>query len=226
MNSTLVMVLVVIWLVAGLLSGLWMARRGYDPLWILVALPLGLLFVPIAVERVKNRPTADGFGLHAGPPASSDTNAGPRVLVGLDGSAESERALATVLKLFGSHCGLLVLAEVVHYEAAERVDPTGIDAASQRLAELAAKVDVVGTVHTEVLAGAPGPALRHYAEQQSMDLLVAGRRGRGLSKRLLGSVSADLVEHSLVPVLVIEPAATPPRDSFRADTPSNERSTR
>ena len=105
MNSTLVMVLVVIWLVAGLLSGLWMARRGYDPLWILVALPLGLLFVPIAVERVKNRPAADGFALHAGPPASSDTNAGPRVLVGLDGSAESERALATVLKLFGSHCG-------------------------------------------------------------------------------------------------------------------------
>ena len=56
MNTATVIVLVVAWLSAGLLSGLWMARRGYDPLWILVALPLGLLFVPIAVERMSGRP--------------------------------------------------------------------------------------------------------------------------------------------------------------------------
>lgn len=42
-----------------------------------------------------------------------------RVLVGLDGSVESERGLATALRLFGRHCGTLVLAEVVHFEAAE-----------------------------------------------------------------------------------------------------------
>jgi nucleotide-binding universal stress UspA family protein len=38
-----------------------------------------------------------------------------------------------------------------------------------------------------------------------MDLLVAGRRGKGKSAGLLGSVTTYLVEHSPVPVLVIEP---------------------
>ena len=60
-------------------------------------------------------------------------------------------------------------------------------------------------VHTEVLAGPPGPTLRGFAEEQDLDLLVVGRRGRGLSTRLLGSISADIIEHSRVPVLVIEP---------------------
>jgi nucleotide-binding universal stress UspA family protein len=66
-------------------------------------------------------------------------------------------------------------------------------------------------VRFEVRAGPPGEALRQFAEDQDMDLLVVGRRGRGLSPRLLGSVSSDLVRHSHLPVLVIEPAShTPP----------------
>ncbi|ULE33525.1 universal stress protein [Mycobacterium sp. IDR2000157661] len=205
MDTTLVIALAVAWGVIGLLSGLWMARRGYDPLWILIALPLGPLFLPIAIERVQRRPGAAGPG-EAIPPHRSSADSRPRVLVGLDGSQESKRVLATVLRMFGPHCGLLVIAEVLHYEAADDVTGADVDAAKQRLATMAAQADCVGAVHTEVLAGAPSVALRQYAEQNDIDLLVVGRRGRGLSARVLGSVSADLVEHSAVPVLVIEPA--------------------
>lgn len=205
MNTATVVVLVVAWLSAGLLSGLWMARRGYDPLWILVALPLGLLFVPIAVERVSGRPA--GVTIRAGgdPPAESNAGAGPRVLVGLDGSAESEEALTTILRLFGPCCALLMLAEVLHIEATEDSTRADIKAASRRLSQAAARVDCGCAVQTDVLAGAPGPALRQFAEQQDIDILVVGRRGRGLSRLVLGSVSADLVEHSPIPVLVVEP---------------------
>ena len=56
MSTTVVVLVVAIWLTVGLLAGLLMARRGYDPLWVLLALPLGPLFVPIALERIRRRP--------------------------------------------------------------------------------------------------------------------------------------------------------------------------
>ncbi|WP_308124059.1 universal stress protein [Mycolicibacterium xanthum] len=202
MNAATVLVLIIAWGLIGLLSGVWMARRGYDPLWILLAVPLGPLFFPIAVERVRRRP---GF---AGPAPASGTpppDAGPRVLIGLDGSPESEQTLATALRMLGSQCSLLVLAEVVHYEAAEDTDRVEMDAAARRLRAAAAPVDITGPVRTEVLVGAPGSALREFAEREGIDILVVGRRGRGLSRHLLGSVSNDLVTHSTVPVLVVEP---------------------
>jgi len=203
-STTLVVTLIVAWIVVGLLSGLWMARHGHDPLWILIALVLGPLFVPIAIERVQRRPSVAAFGQKGAPPRR-DGDAGLRVLVGLDGSAESERGLTTALRLFGPHCALLVLAEVTHFEAAEYDSGHDVDAAGRHLSGVANSIDIPGAVHTEVLAGAPGPALRGFAEKQDMDLLIVGRRGRGLSTRLLGSVSADIIEHSSVPVLVIEP---------------------
>jgi nucleotide-binding universal stress UspA family protein len=204
-NTTGVVVLAVLWPLVGVLSGVLMARRGYDPLWILIGLPLGPLFLPIALERIRRRPRVVEFGATGEPPRRTGEITAPRVLVGLDGSEQSDRALETVLRLFGPHCGLLVLAEVVSYEATEGVTRTVVDDAAQRLSELAAGVNNAGVVHTEVLTGPPGPALRRFAEQQDMDVLVVGRRGHGRSPRLLGSVSADLVENSPVPVLVIGP---------------------
>ncbi|MGB3233373.1 MAG: universal stress protein, partial [Mycobacterium sp.] len=56
MNTTLVVTLIVAWIVVGLVSGLWMARHGHDPLWTLIAVVLGPLFVPIAMERVQRHP--------------------------------------------------------------------------------------------------------------------------------------------------------------------------
>lgn len=204
-STTAVVILAVVWPVIGLLSGLVMARRGYDPMWVLIALPLGPLFVPIALERIRRRPGVAEFGPTGEPPARVDGAAGPRLLVGVDGSTQSSRALDTVIELFGPRCGLLVLAEVVPFDAAEAVTSGGVDDASRRLAEVAARVRVAGGVHTEVLTGPPGPALRRFAEDQDMDLLVVARRGNGRSARMLGSVSTDLVEHSTVPVLVIGP---------------------
>lgn len=49
MNTTLAVALIVAWVVVGLMSGLWMARHGHDPLWTLIAVVLGPLFVPIAI---------------------------------------------------------------------------------------------------------------------------------------------------------------------------------
>ena len=79
-----------------------------------------------------------------------------------------------------------------------------IETTTRRLAEVTARVSAVPAEY-EVLVGPPGSALRDFADKQDADLIVVGRHGRGLSERLLGSVSADLVAHSAVPVLVVEP---------------------
>ncbi|MBX7446912.1 universal stress protein [Mycolicibacterium sp. 3033] len=201
MNTATIVVAAVGWILIGLLSGIWMARRGFDALWILLAAPLGPLFVPIAVERVRRRPD----DAEATPSESLPAGTGPRILIGVDGSPESVHAMTTALHTLGSQGSVLVLAEVVNYEAAESGDGADMDAATRRLEAAANRVEVPAAVHTRVLVGAPGPALREFAARQGFDILVVGRRGRGLSRHVLGSVSTDLVTHSTVPVLVVEP---------------------
>ncbi|APE35535.1 hypothetical protein BOX37_18045 [Nocardia mangyaensis] len=210
MNTTIVLVFAAFWIATGVVTGLWMIRRGHDPLWMLVALAFGPLFVPIALERVERSPRLAAAGAGEVPTSPSSRPDGPRVLVGLDGSPQSEQVLATTLWLFGHGFGMLVLAEVVHYDATMDASGREVDAAKQRLAAAAAVAGELGVVvHFEVLAGPAGEALRRFAEDQEMDVLVVGRRGGGLSTRLLGSVSSDLVHHSPVPVLVVEPARSP-----------------
>lgn len=70
MCPTRLVVFVVVWVVIGLVTGLWMARRGHDPSWTLVAVVLGPLFVPIALERVERRPRLAAPGPGGPVPAS------------------------------------------------------------------------------------------------------------------------------------------------------------
>ncbi|ANS32031.1 universal stress protein UspA-like protein (plasmid) [Rhodococcus opacus] len=208
MNSIVVVVFVVGWILIGLATGWWMARRGHSPLWTGIAVALGPLFVPIAFERVERRPLLAASGPGDTGAAESADPRKPRMLIGLDGSAEAERALNAALALMGDRCGALVLAEVVSYDDA--IDATKpVAAATERLASAASRIVGVRTTY-EVLAGPPGETLRRFADEQGMDLLVVGRRGRGRTPRLLGSVSADLVQHARVPVLVVEPSPVGP----------------
>lgn len=205
MELYLILLFAVAWAVIGLATGLWMVRRGHDRRWVAIALMLGPWFVPIALERVERHPRLVASTDRASAVRPEPPN-GTRVLVGLDGSAESHRALTTALSLLGAGCGLLVLAEVVSYDSTESVEDTSIDTASARLAAAAAGVDLPVAVRRVVLVGPAGESLRRFARDQEMDILVVGRRGRGMSAKLLGSVSTDVVHHSGVPVLVIEPS--------------------
>lgn len=50
-SFALVVVFLALWIVIGLVTGVWMVRRGHNALWVLIAVVLGPLFVPIALER-------------------------------------------------------------------------------------------------------------------------------------------------------------------------------
>lgn len=202
MNTTVLVIFIVTWVGIGLVIGLWMARRGHDSLWTLIAVALGPLFVPIAFALVEKNPRLARSGPAGAPFPRADAADGPRILIGMDGSLDAARTLDATLRLFGTRCAMILLAEVVSFDATVDDTKTEVNAASDRLTAAAAAVEGV-PVFTEVLAGPPSQTLRRFAEEQEMDLLVVGRRGRGLSKRLLGSVSSDLVAHSTVPVLVV-----------------------
>ncbi len=188
-------IVVLLWLVLGLGSGLWMVRRGYDQRWIYIALVLGPLFVPIAVERVRGRPQQP-----EPEPVSSDDGV-LRVLVGYDGSEDSKAAVATTYNLFGPALAELLLVEVVSYDAAEDAEAPDLEEARRHLEQAVAGL-ASPVVHSDVLAGPPAETLCQAARDRGMDLIVVGPRGGGLADRVLGSVAEHVLDRAQLPVLV------------------------
>jgi nucleotide-binding universal stress UspA family protein len=195
-----------VWVFIGVATGLWMARRGHDLRWTLIAVILGPLFVPIAYERVERSPrsieavSVDRWG------ADTSDSGDLRVMVGYDGSTEAKDALQTALQLFGSRGGVLELVAVVSYDDGTDPDSPVLRTAMQRLADAASGAGEV-PVGYAVLAGPPGPCLSWFADEHGADVLVVGRRGRGMSNRMLGSVAEYLIAHCRAPVLVVDPTS-------------------
>lgn len=207
-----VAIVIVVWVLSGVTAvAVFMTRRGQRAwYWYLLGAVLGLIFVPIAMER-GSRPT----GLlesRPGPGAADGRGrSGPRVLVGVDGSADSDRALRTVRQVLGGHTTELILATVVDVAPqagpGERTDEETeqLQRARELLssrAEGAAGDPTARPTGTEILTGPPAQALLEAARSRDVDLIVIGRRGSGLTKRLLGSVADQVVRDATRPVLL------------------------
>jgi nucleotide-binding universal stress UspA family protein len=135
-----------------------------------------------------------------------------RVIVGVDGSPPSVRALSWACRL-GETCGDSVRAVCAWSLGASGEDwmvQPEVSAEGQRLAEqvLRESVDRVRSdypavkVETAVVEGPPARVLVDMSADA--DLLVVGSRGRGgFSGLLLGSVSQQCVHHAHCPVTVV-----------------------
>ncbi|SCG68989.1 universal stress protein [Micromonospora halophytica] len=196
-----VVLAVLAWLAIGLVTAAVFVTRGghRNLLWYLVGGLLGPIFVPIAVER--GRAGTRRVDVRSRPP--SGRGAGLRVLVGLDGSADSDRALRTAVHALTGTAGDLVLVAVtspdlVDIEAAEE-DRRARRMLDERVAGLPAGLPEPST---EIIAGHPVDALLAVADARDVDLLVVGRAGHGLGERLLGSVAEELAHRSRRPVLL------------------------
>ena len=144
---------------------------------------------------------------------TSESNAGAstpysRIVVGVDGSAESVEALRHAAELalkFGSTVvGICVWQYPVSYTGISATWKPDRDA--QEVAdEVSDRVfgrDWPEWYSTEIRAGAAARVL--VEESQSSDLLVVGSRGHGgFSGLLLGSVGAQCAEHAACPVLIV-----------------------
>ncbi len=139
-----------------------------------------------------------------------------RIVVGIDGSAESKRALRWAVaeaKLRGAALRVVHVWTFPYTAAGPGLDPT-LDAqmiddvrrSAERLVEreLAELGDEAAGIDIEraVVDGAPAPTL--IAAAEGSDLLVVGSRGHGgFSGLLLGSVSQQCSHHAPCPLVIV-----------------------
>ncbi|WP_412751621.1 universal stress protein [Krasilnikovia sp. M28-CT-15] len=137
----------------------------------------------------------------------------PRIVVGVDGSATSRKALRWAL---GQAIAIGGLVEaVIAWEVPDSfgVGPTVRDGedlagtAHQRLADAISEVSAAFAgipVQRQVLRGHPAEVILDRAKDA--DLLVVGSHGHGgFAGALLGSVSQSCVHHATCPVVVVRP---------------------
>ena len=144
-----------------------------------------------------------------------------RILIALDASEHSERALDFVTRMrWPAGSRVMVLSVLQPVAGTLSAFEPGVASAGLleeqrgRLEEVVARAE--GTLResgfsTEgrVVAGDPREALVQTARSERADLLVVGSHGHsGLTKLMLGSVSSHVVTHAPCSVLVVK---QPPR---------------
>ena len=141
-----------------------------------------------------------------------------RVFLGVDGSTSSDLAalmvanlvwpIGTTIKVMTAYPGTAALFDVAGMGMAADVIQQSEDAMESEarrmvihVARRLAAPDV--TVETQVVRGRAATAILDQASGFHADLIVLGNRGRGpFESSVLGSVSAEVVDHSDRPVLV------------------------
>lgn len=143
-----------------------------------------------------------------------------KMLLGIDGSSAAQAAIDLVAGLdwpAGSHVRIVeavdTRTDVQPWPALAYAPPRDLEADFIRGAETslrAAAQSFAGTsllAETALLRGRPADVLLAEARRTGVDLIVVGSRGHGtLEAMLLGSVSAEIVSRSRVPVLVVRSA--------------------
>jgi nucleotide-binding universal stress UspA family protein len=139
----------------------------------------------------------------------------PGILVGVDGSAHSQRALEWAAKEAAlRHAPLTVLTVhqavrgfwggTLHYSGDEALTDKAREAAQ---AETDKILNGLGdarpeSVTVKAVEGIPAEAI--LDEGADADMIVLGSRGGGgFARLLLGSVSANVAEHAKVPVMIL-----------------------
>ena len=142
-----------------------------------------------------------------------------RALLAYDASAGSEEAASLLLALpWPSGSSVRVIA-VVEPSAAvvsavpltlgrsvtsPEIEPEIVEFLRSEVARVVERIQAAGIeADGDVLRGRPATVLVDEADRFAADLIVAGSRGHGpIASLVLGSVSAELVDHAPCPVLV------------------------
>jgi nucleotide-binding universal stress UspA family protein len=138
-----------------------------------------------------------------------------RILVGVDGSANGQRALRWGMVLAGQFRAELVAVHAIgllaHLGEGPPVPSHGHLAELRRAFETewcAPLVDSGIEYRLLLIDGAPVPVLLSAAKNEGIDLIVVGSRGvGGFPELLLGSTSHQVAEHAGCPVLIVPPEA-------------------
>jgi nucleotide-binding universal stress UspA family protein len=132
------------------------------------------------------------------------------VVVGIDGSANAQHALAAAATQAAALEQPLVVVHAVGLT--EVIDGQHVPAHDRRpeiernVTSWCAGLDPALTVEIRLLDGSPVDVVLRAAAEADAGLIVVGRRGiGGRPELLLGSTAHQIVEHSHCPVLIVPP---------------------
>jgi nucleotide-binding universal stress UspA family protein len=136
-----------------------------------------------------------------------------RILVGANGTPESEHAVNVAISLAKSlHARVTVLGVIAPFSPETQAEGVGLEEASkgrERMEEQLRKATACGEnlridLQTEIIEGDPEKEIEEKAERDATDLIVVGHRDIGRVRRWLeGSTSETLVRTSRASVLVV-----------------------
>ena len=139
-----------------------------------------------------------------------------RILVPIDGSENSLRALRHALYLssnLGSKLVIVHISEihpVVYVQSQKIIDSINNTLTEEvekifKLAELEAQNYKTAVYETVMLMGNPiASVINEYADKNDIDIIVIGSRGRGKVKTAIaGSVAHDVFYHTKKPILIV-----------------------
>ena len=146
-----------------------------------------------------------------------------RVLLAMDGSASADTARNLVASLTWPDATLIRVVAVVEPTSAVLIglapttatlddEPAVTASLEARVVETARRLATPGrTIETRVIEGRPASVIVDQAIDLRAELIVVGSRGLGrLRSMLLGSVSAEVVDHAPCPVLVARASSIGP----------------
>jgi nucleotide-binding universal stress UspA family protein len=134
-----------------------------------------------------------------------------KILIGYDGSAQSDKATESGLALAQSlDAKVLLFAVARPPEPATMVELDAmLDDAREHFEEQFKKIirrakDLAVELQTDIAVGHPVEQIVHRAETDHVDLIVLGRRGRSRFERMLvGSTAEKVLRYAHCPVMVV-----------------------
>lgn len=134
-----------------------------------------------------------------------------KMLIGFDGSPQSEKATESALALAQSlDAKVLLFAVARPPEPATMVEVDAmLDDAREHFEEQFKKIiqrakDLDVDLQTDIAVGHPVEQIVHRAEADHVDLIVLGRRGRSrFEKMLVGSTAEKVLRYAHCPVMVV-----------------------
>ena len=147
-----------------------------------------------------------------------------RLLVAIDGSDESNRALAAAMEIAAATEGSITLIHAIEpdiYDAGgvepvtaterrDRLIIDSLDSAEERGQSIiddaiAVANDSAVEISGELRYGRPAQTITEFAEEGNFDTIYLGHRGASeRTIEFLGSVARDVVERATVPVMVVK----------------------
>lgn len=137
-----------------------------------------------------------------------------KILVAFDGSPQSGRALSLAEDMSGAYDAELILVSVIDPgprlagEPPLRVSFSTHEQRREMEKELEQRAEGLRSrgrrVATQLEMGDPAATLLSLADKLSVDILIAGRSGKGAVARvMIGSVATNILHHSSCPVCVV-----------------------